>query len=478
MTRVAVCGWDPIERRWTTDDTTNVLTAPPLTGELLVDGAKGVDEASRDMGRLIRRRPGAVLRPGTVEDVGRMVAFCREQRIPVAAQGAGHTTHGQRLVEHGLAIDMRPLREIRPVRHNRVVCEAGALWADLVLTLAEQGFRFRGGLTGYLNLTVGGTLSVGGVSPNYNIGAQIDAVERIQVVTGRGQTIWASETENRDAFTGALGGLGQVGIITQAELALAPLPRRVHTWSLPYTDPTAAFQAMRTAMANGLVDEVYCTIRPAAGTKGPVFAVQLAHYEVAHLPAPGILDSLPPTRDPVHYETKSYLDHVVLDTAVIDSWPEWENRIKPWFDVFLPDAAVDEFVARTMTMMTPEDWSHPHGQGFVLLFPHRARRFRRSRLRVPAHPGNDFVWLFDVLNSGETDPSDDEVERMLARNEAWLNAAHDVGGTVYPIGSQRISPEFWPRHYGPTWPDVLLTKTRLDPAGILTPGVGITQTTA
>ncbi|WP_167344568.1 FAD-binding protein [Amycolatopsis thermoflava] len=474
MTSVAGLGWDPVTRTWTTASTAGVTKVPPLDGQLIVDVPPAFTDASRDMGRMVHRTPGAVLKPGSVQDVGRMVALCREHRIPVAAQGAGHTTHGQRLVgESGLAIDMRTLDGVEPVRRNRVVCEAGALWSDVVITLAEQGFRFRGGLTGYLNLSVGGTLSVGGISPNYQCGAQVDAVERIQVVTGQGHTLWASAAENRDVFAGALAGLGQVGVITQAELALAPLPRRVHTWSVPYSTAADAFQAMRTVMAHNVLDEVYCTVRPPEHDAQPTFLVQLAYYEVETTPPRNIVDTLPTPIEPEHYETKTYLDHVTLDTAVIDGWPVWENRIKPWFDVFLPDSSVEPYVENTIKAMTAADWSQPHGQGFVLLFPHRADRFRRERLRVPRQRSDEFVWLFDVLNSGSTMPSVEEVEQMLTRNAQWLDAAREAGGTLYPIGSQQPTNELWQRHYGPDWQDVLNTKARLDPAGILTPGVGI-----
>ncbi|MFJ8815266.1 FAD-binding protein [Amycolatopsis thermoflava] len=453
---------------------------PPLAGELVLDAPSAFGDASRDMGRMVYREPGAVLRPASIQDVGRMVALCREHRIPVAAQGAGHTTYGQRLVGgNGLAIDMRTLAGIEPVRNNRVVCEAGALWSDVVITLAEQGFRFRGGLTGYLNLTVGGTLSVGGISPNYQCGAQVDATARIQVVTGQGHTLWASAAENPDVFTAALAGLGQVGIITQAELALAPLPRRVHTWSVPYSTAADAFQAMRTIMTQDLLDEVYCTVRPPEHGTHPTFLVQLAFYEVDATPPRNVVDTLPTPIEPEHYDIKTYLDHVTLDTAVIDGWPVWENRIKPWFDVFLPDSSAEDYVTRTIDAMTAADWSHPHGQGFVLLFPHRADRFRRERLRVPRQRGDQFVWLFDVLNSGSTTPSPDEVEQMLSRNADWLDAACEVGGTLYPIGSQPQTTQLWQRHYGPDWQNVLNTKARLDPAGILTPGarIGIHATT-
>ncbi|WP_181193154.1 FAD-binding protein [Prauserella shujinwangii] len=445
---------------------------PPLRGRLLTGGQRPGDSA-RDLGRLVHRRPAAVLRPGCVDDIARMVAWCHDQGVPVAAQGTGHTTQGQRLAEGGLAVDMTTLNKVHAHGGDGVDVEAGILWTDLVRDLAGRGFRFAGGLTGYVSMTVGGTLSVGGISPHHRLGAQIDAVRRIQVVTGRGETVWASDEENPELFAAALGGLGQVGIITRVVLDLAPLPRRVHTWAVPCGTVDAAFSVMRAAIERGVLDEVYCMILPpGAAGPGPTFLVQLAYYETER-PLPG--DGLPCWDGPAERETLRYVEHATKYTRVIDQWREagWDDRCKPWFDVFLPDDAAESFVDRTLAAMTPEDWSAPHGEGFVLLFPHRAGAFGRPRLRLPRQDPDRLVWLFDVLNASPADADPGYVERMLDRNRAWLGAATAAGGAAYPIGSHVFGAAEWRRHYGDTWADVVAAKKRHDPRLILTPGPGI-----
>jgi FAD/FMN-containing dehydrogenase len=44
---------------------------------------------------------------------------------------------------------------------------------------------------------------------------------------GKGEVVTCSEAENPDLFFGALGGLGQFGIITRARIALERAPQRV-----------------------------------------------------------------------------------------------------------------------------------------------------------------------------------------------------------------------------------------------------------
>lgn len=50
---------------------------------------------------------------------------------------------------------------------------------------------------------------------------------------GKGEVVTCSPGENVDLFYGALGGLGQFGIITKARIALEPAPQMVKHCSLP-----------------------------------------------------------------------------------------------------------------------------------------------------------------------------------------------------------------------------------------------------
>ncbi|MCP3803385.1 FAD-binding protein [Allokutzneria sp. A3M-2-11 16] len=467
--------WNPSSRDWTAEATGAVVAVPAFAGELIIDPG-AVAEASRDFGRIVSRRPRAVLRPRTVDDVAKAVEFCHDHRIPLAPQGTGHMTHGQRLVEAGLAIDVTALDTVHGQGPDEVDVDAGVLWSDLLTVLANAGRRFAGALTGYVTISVGGTLSAGGIGPDYKYGAQIDSVARIQIVTGRGEVKWASETEHPDLFDAALGGIGQVGVITRAVLKLAPVPTAVRSWVLPYTDSAAAFRAMREVNRRGALDELFCIIAPpGALAPTPTFLVHVGLHEYgAGSASEDLLDDLDP-QGPVQEARLDYVAHVTRYSALMDQWRAegWDERHKPWFDVWHNDAQIDGFVTETLGRMTAEDWSLPHGKGFVLLHPHRAGAFHRPRLRLPREHPDGLVWLFDVLNSSPADPEPGYAENMLVRNTNWLNAARAVGGVSYPIGSQRHTPDDWRHHYGDTWSDVVRAKMLYDPARILTPGPGI-----
>ena len=90
-----------------------------------------------------------------------MIRFCRRHGVPVAAKGRANSTHGQALTA-GLLIESGPLAEIR-IGQSTADVQAGATWLDVTRAAFQRGLTLPV-LTGYLSLTVGGTLSMGGTS--------------------------------------------------------------------------------------------------------------------------------------------------------------------------------------------------------------------------------------------------------------------------------------------------------------------------
>lgn len=451
--------------RWSFTTSTSVAQEgiPPLDGELLAT-PEVLEEHSRDLGNLVTGSPSAVLRPGSVEDVAKMVHFCAGRGIPVAARGEKHTMYGQGLAPHGLTIDMRCLRRIHHVDETHADVDAGVVWRDLVEQAAAVGARFPA-LTGYLRLTVGGTLSVGGISPAYKLGAQVDLVDELQIVTGSGHTLWCSHEREPELFLAALAGLGQVGVITRVRLRMTTTPPGVRLHLLDYQSGDVAFAAMRVLCDREQADELYCMVLP-----GPIYRLFVTEFGA---PAPDLLDDLPAPRERQVLDM-SYVDYILSNDVMIDAIRAdgtWDRLRKPWFDAFLPEEHVASFMTSVVDRMTTADFSP--GTGFVLVFPHNANGFTCPRLRVPKDTRR--VYLCDVLSTDSHDDGPHETfpQRALERNATWTWEARALGGYVYPIGANRWAPEDWPEHYGPTWGEVRLAKLRWDPTGVLTPGVGI-----
>lgn len=449
----------------------DVVACPPLRGSL-VAAAAVLDAASRDQGQLVTERPGAVLFPADGGDIAAIVRWCGDLGISVAARGTGHTCRGQSLVDGGVSIAMSSLRRVHRIDDGVMEVDAGIEWRQVVRAAAEHGQR-PPSLTGYLDLTVGGVLSVGGISAIPTEGAVIDRVRALEVVTGTGEQTWCSGDELPDLFAAVLGGLGQVGIIVRAELELVAAPTSVRGYLFDLGDPAALFAAARGLLPDK-ADELYLRVMPPSSGTSSRFTLIACVYEYAQSEA-GLVDQdlLRTLPDPIARAEHTWLGYVEEVTHMINGFRAsgWDDRVKVWSDVFLPDDAVQQHVENTLKSLTWEEWGAPGTEeGFVLAFPHLRGRFTAPMLRLPDVPEDEYVWLFDVLSVSPDDPEPGYRERLLDRNDRLAAAARAKGGTVYPIGATRMSGEDWRLHYDSGWDIVVERKNKFDPSRVLTPG--------
>lgn len=217
------------------DDGSGIFKSLDLQGSLDF-GASGF--AAKDFGGMHSVKPWAVIRPSGADDVATAVkAASRSSNLTVAARGNGHSINGQAMADRGLVIDMRSTADnhFQVLNVRGVTCvdiSGGALWEDALKRCVSLFGLAPRSWTDYLGLTVGGTLSNAGVSGQaFRYGPQTSNVTELDVVTGKGEILTCSETENPDLFFGVLGGLGQFGIITRARVLLEPAPDMVGTLS-------------------------------------------------------------------------------------------------------------------------------------------------------------------------------------------------------------------------------------------------------
>ncbi|MFI9407174.1 FAD-binding protein [Nocardia sp. NPDC052316] len=472
----AVIGFDPIERNWVTDaaDGASFSDAPALAGELLVDEESRAAVAT-DLGNITNHKPAAVLRPRSAEDVAAMVRFCRAHDISVSVRGQAHTTLGQGLSD-GLVIENRYLNRIHTIGTDVAEVDAGILWKDLVEAAYERTPRLTPpAVTGYTSLTVGGTLSVGGLGGlvgALNTGLQVDHVRELEVVTGTGAIERCSAEHNSDLFEAVLGGLGQCGIITKAVLDLVPATERARTYVLEYTDNAAFFRDVRTLIERPVIDHVYAELySPESTPTHRLYATVL--YDPASPPddqaaAEGL------TVAPIIDDT-SYLDYVYKIDTLVDGMREtvnWDRLVKPWYDVWLSGAVVEDYVAEVQSQLTARDIG-PFG--ISLLYPQRRAHLTRPYPPVPEANGSDWVFVLDINTVAETPGIDPAfIEEMLDRNDRmFAHARAEYGAVLYPIGSLRFTAQDWRAHYGDKWTAFRSAKTRYDPSGLLAPGLHI-----
>jgi FAD/FMN-containing dehydrogenase len=189
-----------------------------LEGEVIAAGDPEYATAARVWnGMYDERRPVAVLRPTSEEDVRRAVAALAEVEAPLAIRGGGHHIAGFGGCDGGFVIDMSGLRgsSVDPDA-RRIRVGGGALLHDLDTAGAEHGLSVPVGVvspTGVAGLVLTG--GVGWQTRKHGYGC--DKLRRARVVTANGDVVEAGEEENADLLWGLRGGGGNFGVVTEFE---------------------------------------------------------------------------------------------------------------------------------------------------------------------------------------------------------------------------------------------------------------------
>lgn len=466
----AVLGYDPVHGSWVTSaEASGVVSIPQLDGVILTDAAS-LSEYSVDFGSFIRRVPRAVLLPASVDDVIKAVSFCRRQRIKLVGRGEGHSSGGQSLVEGGLVIDLSTLNQIESIGPTSATVQAGVTWKDLLATGIPRGFR-PPVVPGFVGLTVGGVLSMGGIGPaSYRYGAVVDNVIELDVVTGRGTLETCSRVKNPLLFAAVVGGIGQYGIIVRAKVKMQAALPQARNYLIGYLDLDAMLADVNILTSQQRVDGVYLRIFP-NGTGGWIYGINAVKWFSPSAP-PNDARVLAGLNFPPPALTVADMDAFSYDTvadnifATLDSQGLYEIP-HVWSDVFLPASKTASYVKSTLQTLTAADLG-PDG-GFILLFPVRNLFPDAIAFRLPREEN---VFLFDILTSGATTDAS-YVSTHLAKARAIFEAARDVGGTLYPIGSTPMKRSDWIRQYGILYPLLATTKVLYDPDMMLTPGPAI-----
>ena len=473
LAAVAVLGFDADLRSWATaaelaGGRANLADGfPDFDGQILTDDAT-LSAAADDFGHAIRRRPRAVLRPGSIQDIARLIDFARRHDIQVAARGQGHSTLGQAQVEAGVVIDMSSLATIHEVNAGDALVDAGVLWSELLAQTIPLGLA-PPTLNDYLELSIGGTLSVGGVGPQtFREGPQVDNVLALTVVTGRGEIVTCSPASRRFLFDAVRSGLGQHAVIARARVRLVPVLPSTRYYQLPYDDLHVFLEDLLALVGDGRFDTVQGFAAPdtAGGwtylleaTKG--FAPGQEPDDDALLAGLRFLTGAQTSQDLPYFDYLNRLAPVVELLKQIGVWffPH------PWVDLLLPSAHAESFIGGTLSALDPADL----GQGPVLIYPYRRSSFKAPNFRVP---DGDTFFLFGLLRNA-IPPTAERSAELVAANRALFERARAVGGFFYPVDSVPMSVSDWRRHFGRRWPRFVVAKRTFDPDVLLTPGQGI-----
>ena len=472
----SVVGFDPVRRAWLTEAQAapcgRLIDLPRFEGTLSVD-ASDLDSANRDFGAIRFGTAVAVLRPAHAEDIARAIRYAQEQGIGIAMRGQAHSVFGQAQTDCGVVVDSRALATIHEIGSDSAWVDAGVRWSTLVRASLAEG-RTPPVLTDYLELSVGGVISMGGIGGASNrFGLVTDTITEFEIVTGRGQVLLCSQHRNRRLYQAARGGLGQFGIITKARVALVPANDFARVYELQYSDRATFLRDMRKLSGDERFDFLEGQLVPAPDDGRWQFLIQAARwYSSSDFPDDSVLlDGLKPDVRNESFDQPylDWLNRVAEAERFFRSVGVWTSP-HPWSDLFLADETLETYLDIALAETSPSDL----GLGLSLFYPMKRRNIGRSATVLPR---TKTVWAFDLLRfpipTGDPAVDGAEVTRLLEQNQILHAAARRLGGKRYAIGAVDFSETDWQEHFGRTYRALKSLKHRLDPHRVLAPGVGV-----
>jgi FAD/FMN-containing dehydrogenase len=388
-------------------------------------------------------------------------------------RGNGHSPFGQSQVEAGVVIDSSSLADVQLGSSAGsgawVDAGPGAHWRAVLQASLAQGLSPRV-LTDYQDLTVGGTLSVGGIGgTSQTFGVQADNVIELEVVTGEGERVVCSESQHAQLFNSVLAGLGQCALIVRARVPLIAAPAQVMIFNLFYDDIEVYVSDQLRLLRQGRFDHLQGQVVANAAGTGWRFMIEAGtFFTPPQSPnTAALLAGLNDVRADMTSSSESYSDYVFrLDPliAFLISIGVW-GFPHPWMDLFVPASSAASFVGGVVSNLSAADT----GGGPILFYPVDSRRMQRPFFRLP---DEHYCFEFSILRTA--DPSvPSSVSEMLADNRAIYEQLVQIGGTRYANGAIPFDRQDWRRHFGPEWSALVAAKRRFDPDGVLTPGQGI-----
>ncbi|MFF3538899.1 FAD-binding protein [Streptomyces sp. NPDC002466] len=476
----AVVGWSAASQSWATaaevSGGASVAPVPTLDGTLTTSAAD-LERFRQDFGRLKGSAPWAVLRPGSDRDIARMVCYARTNGLKIAVNGQGgtgtdqesHSVYGQASVPAGgISVDARSRSRIISIDSTSAVVEAGVTWGQLTDAALKSGLT-PPALPDYMHLSIGGTLSIGGIGGTVQkYGLLCDTVQSLDVVTGNGDLLTVSPSSRADLFDSVLSGGGQTAIILRAKVRLVPAPERSVVFSLFYDDLATYLADSEKVMAeNRFHIQAGETLRRPDDSGWRYKMEVAANYSGTAVPDRAkLLSGLRDSRAEAVVEDVGYRDYMFrLDgyEAYLKESGHWYQP-KPWLSLFLPASRTRAFMEVVEKELTAADL----GGGFLLFYPYYTRKVTRP---LAVQPGEPVGYLFDLLRF--PDPGETGIQAMLDQNRRLYDRAVAMGGKRYLVGAvPGMTTADWKSHFGARWDGFCRAKRRYDPSNVLTPGQG------
>ncbi|MEI6688528.1 MAG: FAD-linked oxidase C-terminal domain-containing protein [Thermoleophilia bacterium] len=208
-----------------------------------------------------REVPGAVVLPGSTEQVAAVVRLCHERGVPFVARGAGSGLSGGAMPKaEGVVIGLSRLREVLDidVPNQRARVQPGVTNLRVSEVAGPHGLYYAPDPSSQQVCTIGGNLAENaGGAHCLKYGFTTNHVLTATVVLSDGTIVEfgseAPDAPGLDLLGVLIGSEGTVAIVTEALLNLLPKPQHVETLVAMFPSSETAGEAVSMIIAEGIV---------------------------------------------------------------------------------------------------------------------------------------------------------------------------------------------------------------------------------
>jgi glycolate oxidase len=204
--------------------------------------------------------PGAVVLPGSTEEVRAVVRACHRAGVPFVARGAGSGLSGGALpVEDGVLISLSRMRSILEVDldNQRVVVEPGVTNIAVSQAVGPDHF-YPPDPSSQIVCTIGGNVAENsGGAHCFKYGFTTNYVTGIELVLPDGELVQLGGKQvdgpGLDLLGAFVGSEGTLGVATKICLRIVPKPETVRTLVAFFGSPVQAGEVVSEIVSGGIV---------------------------------------------------------------------------------------------------------------------------------------------------------------------------------------------------------------------------------
>jgi glycolate oxidase subunit GlcD len=228
----------------------------------VLDGTPAAYLADETETRGVSGRADAVVLPGTVEEVAKVVGWCYERGVAIVPRGGGTGfAAGAVPLDGGVVVSLERLTRVRSFDPLlwRIWVEAGLKTAELRRIVRQSGLFFPPDPGAAEQSQIGGNIATNAGGPHafkYGVtGAWVTGLEAVlppgEIVSLGGAI--RKDVAGYDLKSLLIGSEGTLGIVTAAWLRLLPAPEASYPVAVFYRSAGEGCTAIEAVLGNGLV---------------------------------------------------------------------------------------------------------------------------------------------------------------------------------------------------------------------------------